>query len=149
MSGPNEIEELRAQVALAKTTIEALSKTVSALAAKNEMLEGLVLRLTEELSRNSQNSNKPPSSDAPGGGAPRRNGPRGKRGGQKGHRGSHRALIAPEGVAHVIHMFPARCDSCHERLPRTQSLRPKRHQQTDRKSTRLNSSHVKISYAVF
>jgi len=131
MSGPNEIEELRAQVALAKTTIEALSKTVSALAAKNEMLEGLVLRLTEELSRNSQNSNKPPSSDAPGGGAPRRNGPRGKRGGQKGHRGSHRALIAPEGVAHVIHMFPARCDSCHERLPRTQSLRPKRHQQTE------------------
>src|SRR5436309_4620738 len=32
-------------------------------------------------------------------------------------------------------VFPIRCDSSHSRL--------------DRKSTRLNSSHVKISYAVF
>lgn len=131
MSGPCEIEELRAEVARGKATIEELAKLNTAQAVKIEMLEGLVLRLTEELSRNSKNSNKPPSGDAPGGGKSQKKSQGRKRGGQKGHAGSHRELVPPEQVAHFVHMFPARCDACHERLPRTKCAKPHRHQQTE------------------
>src|SRR6266498_2096381 len=34
-------------------------------------------------------------------------------------------------------------------IPRGKSLKPHKHLYEDRKSTRLNSSHVRISYAVF
>ncbi len=74
MSGPSEIDELREQAARDKATIAELAKLNAALVAKVETLEGLVLRLTEELSRNSKNSNKPPSGDAPGGGNARKGG---------------------------------------------------------------------------
>src|SRR5690606_41640460 len=37
----------------------------------------------------------------------------------------------------------------HERPGRVQSVLPRQRRAGDRKSTRLNSSHVKISYAVF
>src|SRR5690349_22406752 len=37
----------------------------------------------------------------------------------------------------------------HQHLPERVGLEPPQHQPLDRKSTRLNSSHVEISYAVF
>lgn len=130
MSGPSEIDELRARLARAEATNQELAKLNATLSAKVEMLEGLVLRLTEELSRNSKNSNKPPSGDAPGGKTRKKLKGR-KRGGQKGHKGSHRELVPPEQVTHFVHMFPARCDACQQGLPRTECSDPKRHQQTE------------------
>ncbi|MEZ4324386.1 MAG: IS66 family transposase [Polyangiales bacterium] len=131
MSGPSEIDDLHARLALFEASNKELAKLNAALVTKVETLEGLVLRLTEELSRNSKNSNKPPSGDTPGGGKLRKNAKGKKRGGQKGHKGSYRELVPPEQVARFIHMFPARCDACHEGLPRTKCRSPHRHQQTE------------------
>ncbi|MEY4514873.1 MAG: hypothetical protein RLZZ450_6995 [Pseudomonadota bacterium] len=78
-------------------TIALQANTITSLTAKVEMLEVLVKKLVEERSRNSTNSNLPPSSDGPGGSAPKagkkphKKGR--KRGGQPGHKGSHRVLV--------------------------------------------------------
>ena len=116
-------------------TIALQAKTLAAQAAKFEALEALVQRLMAELGRDSTNSNKPPSSDGPGASAAKARKTRDKkgrkRGGQKGHRGSHRALVAPDDVDEVIDMFPAHCDCCHGPLPKTLGLKPKRHQHVE------------------
>jgi len=57
---------------------------------------------SSSLSRQSSNSSKPPSSDAPG--TPRQaKKPTGRRaGGQPGHKKHERALLPPEQVQHVV-----------------------------------------------
>ncbi len=133
MSELTDVDELRAELARARATIEELAKLNAALTAKVEALEALVVKQAELLGRNSKNSNFPPSSDGPGGASSKpRKKPKGrKRGGQKGHKGSHRVLVPAEQVDEVVDMFPARCDACHGRLPKTVDPRPKRHQQTE------------------
>ncbi|MCB9659434.1 MAG: DUF6444 domain-containing protein [Polyangiales bacterium] len=106
MSGPSEIDDLHARLALFEASNKELAKLNAALVTKVETLEGLVLRLTEELSRNSKNSNKPPSGDTPGGGKLRKNAKGKKRGGQKGHKGSYRELVPPEQVARFAGLHP-------------------------------------------
>jgi len=67
------------------------------------------------LGRNSQNSSKPPSSDAPGASAPKRKRSKGrKRGGQPGHRG-HFARV-PERVDEIRAYRPSRCKHCERSL---------------------------------
>jgi transposase len=138
---PSETDLLRAEVEKCRLVIaqqaEVVSKQaaiIAELTAKVATLEALVFKQAELLGRNSKNSNSPPSSDAPAGGSnkPRKRKKKGRqRGGQKGHEGSHRKLVAPEHVDEVVDMFPARCDRCHRSLPKTLDPNPKRHQHTE------------------
>lgn len=132
MEPATENDLLRAKLADRDATIALQAKTIAALTAKVEVLEALVKKLVEAQSRNSTNSNLPPSSDGPGGASakagkkPNKKG--GKRGGQPGHKGSSRVLVPPDQVHEPIDMFPARCDDCHESLPKTPDSDPTRHQ---------------------
>jgi transposase len=76
-------------------------------------LEARVAELERRLSRSSRNSSLPPSQDPPS--APPR--PQGKgsgrkRGGQSGHEGRYRRLLAPEQVDEIVEHWPVRCRSC-------------------------------------
>jgi transposase len=128
----SEIDELRAMLADRDATIALQAKTIASLTAKVEALETLVKRLAEQLTRNSTNSNLPPSSDGPGASstnASKKADKKGrKRGAQKGHAGSHRVMVPPEQVDERVDMFPARCDGCHGSLPKTPDSDPRRHQ---------------------
>lgn len=98
---------------------------------------GLVTRLTArvaeleaqvaELSRNSTNSSKPPSSDPPSVVRPPPTRSKRKRGGQPGHPGHRRRLLAPEKVSKTIDVLPDRCCSCGKHL-HGRDLDPLRHQ---------------------
>lgn len=76
-------------------------------------LEARVHDLEARLKLNSTNSSKPPSSDPIG---LKRKPPappsRKKRGGQPGHRRSHRSLVPPEKVRSTIHCRPKTCRRC-------------------------------------
>jgi transposase len=110
----------------------ALLLRVGELIEANERLEARVAELERRLSRSSRNSSLPPSQDPPW--TPPRPGTRGsgrKQGGQPGHEGRHRALLAPEQVDEVIEHWPQRCHSCaHEfgELERVEVAQPWRHQ---------------------
>jgi transposase len=69
--------------------------------------------LEERLTQSSQNSSKPPSSDGPGVTRPPRSRGKGrKRGGQPGHRGTGRALVASCDVDAVVMCRPDVCQGC-------------------------------------
>ena len=95
-----------------------------------------VEKLNEQIRQNSKNSHRPPSSDGPGadsGGGSSNKKPKSdrKRGGQKGHRGSHRQLVPSELVNAFIDFFPDVCLGCACELPRTLDADARRHQQLD------------------
>jgi transposase len=98
-------------------------------------LKALNAKLAEKLGRNSRNSNKPSSSDGPGGGSRvgrRRKKPTGrKRGGQKGHKGAHRRLLEPEQVDEVHDLHPEHCEGCAAQLAKRVCKSPIRFQQVD------------------
>ena len=71
MEPATENDLLRAQAVKDRETITLQAKTIAALTAKVEVLEVLVKKLVEQQSRNSTNSNLPPSSDGPGGASPK------------------------------------------------------------------------------
>jgi len=157
VDGAAEIEQLRAVLAARNADLAARDADLAArdadLAARDAdlalerarriELEEQVAKLTEAvremrelLGRNSSNSNKPPSSDPPGTGAglpKRKKGKGGRRGGQKGHRGTHRALVAAEQVNDFVELFPHECESCWEPLPKTPDPLAKRYQYTELK----------------
>lgn len=93
--------------------------------------------LSEKLGQNSRNSHLPPSSDGPGssstGGTATKKKPKSgrKRGGQKGHRGSHRELVPPEKVDMFIDLYPDVCMGCAGPLPQIPNENARRHQQLD------------------
>ena len=72
--------------------------------------------------QNSTTSSKPPSSDGLAG-QPRQRGrckkskPKRKAGGQPGHRGAHRPMVAPERVDEIRAVFPRQCRRCSHPLP--------------------------------
>lgn len=70
------------------------------------------VELRAQLSRNSQNSSKPPSSDMPGTRPPKepRRGKKRRRGGQPGHQG--RFAAEPDHVDHIKQYRAARCMHC-------------------------------------
>ena len=98
----------------------------------NERLEARVGELERRLSRSSRNSSLPPSLDPPS--APPR--PRGtgsgrKRGGQPGHEGRYRRLLAPELVDEIVEHWPDRCGSCQREFSACELVdaeEPSRHQ---------------------
>src|SRR5690606_41335039 len=62
-------------------------------------------------------------------------------GAQQNHRNAHGQQLGDEGQRHLVDL-----GGC---LENTDAQTYHQHHDQDRKSTRLNSSHVKISYAVF
>ena len=58
----------------------------------------------------------------------RRGGDCRKRGGQPGHKGSHRELLPAEQVDKVIDLFPSECENCWKPLPNILDPAAKRYQ---------------------
>jgi len=114
------------RLACLELAVAARDAQLAAQTAEIASLTEQVAKLTELLNRNSRNSHLPPSSDGPGSGP--RSGAPGKprvksgrkRGGQKGHRGSHRALLPVERVDTVIDVFPEACEECAHPLPQVE-----------------------------
>ncbi|XBH01758.1 IS66 family transposase [Singulisphaera sp. Ch08] len=95
----------------------AIAAVFVAMQQRHADLEARVSDLEARLKLNSTNSSKPPSSDpiglkrrppAPASGK--------KRGGQPGHRKSHRALVPPEKLRQTIHCKPEACRRCGQGL---------------------------------
>ena len=90
----------------------------AALRAANAVLQARVHELEARLGQNSANSSRPPSSDPPEAPLRPKAPPSGrKRGGQPGHRGAFRALLAAEQVDEVVVVVPERCRHCGQPWP--------------------------------
>ena len=115
------VERVSEQLQTALEAIEALRQRVTALEAENQSLR-------EQLSRSSRNSSMPPSSDGPDVPARGSKPSSGRgRGGQQGHRGHARMLIATEQCQKVIDHRPATCRGCGAALS-GEDKEPHRHQ---------------------
>ena len=96
-----------------RETAVALLMRVGELVAANRRLEARVAELERRLKRSSRNSSLPPSQDPPSTRPrPRRPGSGRVRGGQPGHEGRHRRLLALELVDEVVEYWPERCRAC-------------------------------------
>jgi transposase len=75
-------------------------------------LEARIERLEEKLREDSRNSSRPPSSDPPGKRPPPKR-PSGRRkGGQPGHEGTTRRLVAESKLDGIVDHWPERCSGC-------------------------------------
>ena len=91
--------------------IVSLEQTVITLVETVEQLEKRILKLESQLNENSQNSNKPPSSDLPfkkGKTSQKNNNKKNKRkrGAQKGHTGHRQEFLPPTAIHKVM---PGEC----------------------------------------
>lgn len=124
------IAALEAAVAERDAKIAEQDARIAALTKQVELL-------TELLNRNSKNSHLPPSSDGPGSGSVGGRAARNKRkaerrrGGQKGHRGSHRELLPVDCVDTFEDLFPQVCLGCARPVPRVIDAAACRYQQLD------------------
>lgn len=98
---------------LKPATLSECHAVIDVLALQVEQLREQMAVLQERLKLDSRNSSKPPSSDGPGSGnrAQRRASQR-KRGAQKGHPGSYRALLPEAEVASVQDCVPPAVCEC-------------------------------------
>jgi transposase len=115
-----------------RETAIALLMRVGELVEANRRLEARVAELERRLNRSSRNSSLPPSQDPPSA-PPRPRGPGSgrKRGGQPGHEGRHRRLLAPEQVDDVVDHWPELCRSCAHVFAEPElvdAVEPSRHQ---------------------
>jgi transposase len=119
--------ELEAERARSRLLEEQIGKLLEQIATLTQR----VAELTERLGQNSRNSHLPPSSDPPGtgskGGGQRPKSDR-QRGGQRGHRGSRRELVAADKVDDVVDLYPAECENCWAALPEQPDSGAKRYQ---------------------
>lgn len=114
------IAQLEAELAAAYERIAEQEARIAEQDARIVALTKQVEVLLEKLGQNSRNSHKPPSSDPPGAGPqhkPRHKGAKGKRGGQRGHRGAFRELLPASQVDKVVDLFPPQCTNCWAALP--------------------------------
>jgi transposase len=133
---PDHERDLEARIALLEAALAERDAQIAVQAAQIAALTEQVAKLTEQVSRNSKNSHLPPSSDPPGsssGGAAsgRRSKSKRKRGGQKGHRGSHRELLPADRVDTFEDLFPEACQGCARPLPHVLDVAACRYQQLD------------------
>ncbi len=132
-----KIAELAASNAELAASNAELVASKAELTAKLSALTKQVEVLTELLNRNSKNSHLPPSSDGPGSGSREAKAARNKRkaerkrGGQKGHRGSHRELLPADRVDIFVDLFPQVCLGCARSLPSILDAAACRYQQLD------------------
>src|SRR6266446_6928852 len=96
----------------AQTHIRALEACLETLASMVHALQEQVRTLQEQLNQTSQNASRPPSSDPPQHGRPRRPRSQRHRGGQPGHPGHTRTLIPVEDVDEVVVSKPEQCAHC-------------------------------------
>lgn len=122
----------------------ALQAQVAQLTAQVTQLQAQVTQLQARLNQNSQNSSRPPSSDAPGRRPPPKSRPTGRKpGGQPGHRGRSRALKPPGEVDFCVPLVPTVCDHCQTALPQAATPddpSPRRHQVVDLPPQRLETT---------
>lgn len=96
-----------------------------------EQLLARIAELEERLGQNSQNSSRPPSTDAPAVRRPAPRAPSGRKpGGQPGHEGHQRLLLPEEAVDAIVPVTPRGCRRCGARLHGA-DVAPRRHQVTD------------------
>jgi transposase len=132
-----QLASLHAALAERDAIIAAQAEQLAAQGAQLTKLNEQLDELKKQLGRNSSNSNLPPSSDGPGAGSrggiptkPRVKSGR-KRGGQKGRRGSHRALLGSEQVDEFVDLFPEACEGCAHSLPKEHDAAACRFQQLE------------------
>jgi len=127
-SRPATLEECWALIDRLYDGIEELMRIVAEQRQRIEELE-------RRLGLTSQNSSKPPSSDAPFVRRPPKKEPTGRKpGGQPGHEGHHRELLPPDQVDEVVEHWPTQCENCQAPLPegiRVEVDEPLRHQVTE------------------
>jgi transposase len=114
-----------------RETVLALLMRIDELIEANRRLESRVAELEQRLNRNSRNSSLPPSADplsAPPRPCPAASGR--ERGGQPGHKGTSRSLLALERVDEVVEHWPCRCRCGHVFCPTEREAvgEPARHQ---------------------
>jgi transposase len=109
-----------------------LEQQIGELLGQVTALTQRVAELTERLGQNSRNSHLPPSSDPPGTAGKSGGGQRPKsarpRGGQRGHRGARRELVAADEVNDIVDLYPAECENCWAALPEQPDPDAKRYQ---------------------
>jgi len=114
-----------------QAVVIALWQQVQTLQAQVVTLQAEVAQLREQLGRNSQNSSKPPSSDAPSAPPRPKPAPSGRKaGGQPGHTGHGRKLVPVEQVNRVLDLKPTQCNDCGALLL-GEDAQPVRHQVTE------------------
>lgn len=132
MDAQRRITELEAERDAERLRSERLEQQIGALLEQVAALTQKVAELTERLGQNSRNSHLPPSSDPPGTAGKSGGGQRPKsdrpRGGQRGHRGSRRELVAADKVDDVVDLYPAECENCWAALPEQPDPGAKRYQ---------------------
>lgn len=124
------IATLQSQLSQAKAQLSQTKAQLGRSQARVVELENLVATLEARLGENSQNSNRPPSSDSPEQRKrrPKRPPSRRPRGAQRGHKGHRRQLLPPEQVTQLVELFPTHCSRCHKRLKKLSQGQPVRHQ---------------------
>lgn len=123
-----ENQALRTELRAALATIAVQETKLSGLVTLGENLQVQIAELKAKLGTNSGNSSKPPSSDGPGTRPGRGRTPsQRRRGGQPGHTGAQRALVAPQEVDEIIDVRPDRCAGCGAALA-GDDPEPQRHQ---------------------
>jgi transposase len=131
LDAQRRIAELEAAHAAEVARSLRLEQQIGQLLEQLAALTQRVAELTERLGQNSRNSHLPPSSDPPGaagkGGGQRPKSGR-PRGGQRGHRGSRRELVAADKVDDIIDLYPAECENCWAALPEQSDPGAKRYQ---------------------
>ena len=137
-----EIERLRRELADREQQIRRQAEQIAEQEQQIADAERQIADLERQLAlrkQNSTNSSKPPSSDGLAG-EPRPQGrrkkSRRKAGGQPGHRGAHRPLVALTKDDEIRPVLPEQCQHCGHRLPTDieqaqTSGEPRRHQVTE------------------
>jgi transposase len=129
--------ELEKKLAQQREEIAQQREEIAQQREKIAQLEALIVALREELNRHSGNSSKPPSSDSPSQREKnrqkrqRRADKKRKRGGQPGHKGRCRELLAADDVDHVEDHYPGECESCWKALPKVPDSDAMRFQVTE------------------
>lgn len=133
-----EIDQLRRENARLRQGLIERDRHVAEQARQLAEQAKQIAELQRQLAMRQQNStttSKPPSSDGLAGKQRlrgRRQKSRRTRGGQPGHSGHWRALVAADRVSEVVHLQPKRCRQCQYRLQETDDLGdPRRHQVTE------------------
>jgi len=118
-----------------ETCVEFLVELTARYERQVTRLEARIERLEEKLRENSQNSSQPPSADPqakpP---APRRSPSSRKQGGQPGHEGTTRKLIAEDRLDEIVDHWPERCSGCGHDFDPSElepTAEPHRHQVTE------------------
>lgn len=106
-----------------EAVVEKIIEMASHIHALEEQIRLLEKKIASLLT-NSTNSSKPPSSDGPKVNRPKKKKSRRSPGGQKGHKGSFRALLPVEEMDNVHHLYPHECEKCRAALDPTSSREP-------------------------